>query len=127
MVRFSVRTLGFPEIRRDERPCRLVLRKGLALLVYLAEAKGSVGRDVVATMLWPESSEDVVRARLRRLLYRLQLALGDNVLTLTGRRLDGRQRSTCRWTLSCSSRRATTASLKRPAAFICATSFMAFP
>jgi DNA-binding SARP family transcriptional activator len=67
MIRFSVRTLGFPEIRRDERPCRLVLRKGLALLVYLAEAKGSVGRDVVATMLWPESSEDVVRARLRRL------------------------------------------------------------
>ena len=89
MVRFNVRTLGFPEIRRDERPCRLVLRKGLALLVYLAEAKGSVGRDVVATMLWPESSEDVVRARLRRLLYRLQLALGDNVLTT--------DRSTARW------------------------------
>jgi DNA-binding SARP family transcriptional activator/pimeloyl-ACP methyl ester carboxylesterase len=81
MAQFCLRTFGFPEIRRDDRPCRLVLRKGLALLVHLAEANGSVERDVVATMLWPESSEDVVRARLRRLLHRLQLTLGDDVLT----------------------------------------------
>jgi DNA-binding SARP family transcriptional activator/pimeloyl-ACP methyl ester carboxylesterase len=89
MARFSLRTLGFPEIRRDDRPCRLVLRKGVALLVYLGEAKGSVGRDVVATMLWPESSEEIVRARLRRLLHRVQLTLGDDVLTT--------DRSTVRW------------------------------
>ena len=48
MARFSVRALGFPEIRRDDRLCALSLRKGLALLVYLAEANGSVGRDVFA-------------------------------------------------------------------------------
>ena len=89
MTLFSVRTLGFPEIRRDDRLCELALRKGLALLIYLAEAKGSVGRDVVATMLWPDSGEDVVRARLRRLLHRLQLTLGDDVLTT--------DRSTVRW------------------------------
>ncbi|HLZ66601.1 MAG TPA: alpha/beta fold hydrolase [Aliidongia sp.] len=81
MVLFSVRTLGFPEIRRDDQLCRLALRKGLALLVYLAEAKGAVGRETVATMFWPESPEEVVRARLRRLLHRLQLVLGDDVLT----------------------------------------------
>ncbi len=69
-------------------PAELALRKGLALLVYLAEANGPVGRDAVATMLWPESSEEVVRARLRRLLHRLQLTLGD-VLTS--------DRSTVRW------------------------------
>src|SRR6516225_12236824 len=85
---FSVRTFGFPEIRFDNRPCRLALRKGLALLIYLAEAKGPVGRDVVATMLWPECSEDVVRARLRRLLHRLQRVLGDVLTT---------DRSTVRW------------------------------
>jgi DNA-binding SARP family transcriptional activator len=73
MASFSVRTLGFPEIRCDDRLCPLALRKGLALLVYLAEAKGPVGRDVIATMLWPESPAEVVRARLRRLLHRLQL------------------------------------------------------
>jgi len=89
MALFRVRTLGFPEIRRDDRLCRLALRKGLALLVYLAEAKGFIGRDVAATMFWPESPEEVVRARLRRLLHRLQLALGENVLTT--------DRSTVRW------------------------------
>jgi DNA-binding SARP family transcriptional activator/pimeloyl-ACP methyl ester carboxylesterase len=77
MASFSVRTLGFPEVRCDDRLCPLALRKGLALLVYLAEAKGPVGREVIATMLWPESPADVVRARLRRLLHRIQLALGD--------------------------------------------------
>ncbi|WP_281291644.1 BTAD domain-containing putative transcriptional regulator, partial [Reyranella soli] len=87
--RFTVRALGFPEIRRDDRPLPLALRKGLALLVHLAEAGGPVGRDAIATMLWPESSEDVVRARLRRLLHRLQGALGDDVLTI--------DRSTVRW------------------------------
>ncbi len=56
--------------------------------VFLAQAPRSVGRDAVATMLWPESPEDVVRARLRRLLHRLQLTLG-NVLTS--------DRSTIRW------------------------------
>jgi hypothetical protein len=49
MALFSVWTLfgvqvglGFPEIRRDDQPCRLALRKGLAWLIYLAQAKGSV-------------------------------------------------------------------------------------
>jgi DNA-binding SARP family transcriptional activator len=77
MASFSVRTLGFPEVRCDDRLCPLALRKGLALLVYLAEAKRPVGRDALATLLWPESPAAVVRARLRRLLHRLQLALGD--------------------------------------------------
>ena len=77
MASFSVRTLGFPEVRRDGRTSPFALRKGLALLVYLAEAKGPVGRDAMATMLWPESPAEVVKARLRRLLHNLQLALGD--------------------------------------------------
>ena len=89
MASFSLRTLGFPEIRRDDGLCQLSLRKGLALLTYLAEAKGPVGRDLVATLLWPEGSQDVVRTRLRRLLHRLQLALGDDAVIA--------DRSTVRW------------------------------
>ncbi len=89
MALVSVRMLGFPEIRRDDRVCRLPLRKGLALLVFLAEAGGPVGRDVLATMLWPEVSEEVVRARLRRLLHRLQHELGDETLSI--------DRSAVRW------------------------------
>ena len=88
MVSFSIRTLGFPEVRCDDRPRPLNLRKGLALIVYLAEAKGPVGRDAMATMLWPESPAELVRARLRRLLHRLQLALGDIIAS---------DRSTVRW------------------------------
>ena len=116
MASFSVRTLGFPEIRWDDRLCPLALRKGLALLVYLAEAKGSVGRDVIATMLWPESPADVVRARLRRLLHRLQLALGDESSHPTDRRFGCRQRSICRSIHASSSRPATAASSSAPAA-----------
>jgi len=56
---FSVRTFGFPEVRRDGEPCALALRKGLALLIYLTEANGPLGRDAAATLLWPESSEEV--------------------------------------------------------------------
>jgi DNA-binding SARP family transcriptional activator/pimeloyl-ACP methyl ester carboxylesterase len=89
MASFSLRTLGFPEIRRDDAPCRLSLRKGMAVLIYLAEARGPVSRDVVATLLWPDDSEDVVRTRLRRLLHRLQLALGDDALIA--------DRSTVQW------------------------------
>ena len=55
MTGFSLQTLGLPEIRADVSPVRLNLRKGLALLIYLAEAHGAVARDVMATLLWPES------------------------------------------------------------------------
>lgn len=81
MATFSIRTLGFPEVRRDGRPTAFALRKGLALLVYLAEAKGPVGRDALATMLWPDSPTEVVKARLRRLLHNIQLALGDVIVS----------------------------------------------
>ena len=76
---FSLRTFGFPEIHGDNRPIKLNLRKGLALLIYLAEAKGAVARDVIATLLWPESPSETARARLRRLLHRIELTLGQQV------------------------------------------------
>ncbi len=79
MTAFSLQTLGFPEIHGDNGPIKLNLRKGLALLIYLAEVKGAVARDVIATLLWPESSRETARARLRRLLHRIELTLGRHV------------------------------------------------
>src|SRR5437764_5867463 len=79
MTRFSLQTLGFPEIHGDDRPIKLNLRKGLALLIYLAEARGTVARDVIATLLWPESPRETGRARLRRMLHRIELTLGQHV------------------------------------------------
>src|SRR6202795_2832204 len=79
MTGFSLQTLGFPEIHGDVSPIKLSLRKGLALLIYLAEAQGAVARDVIATLLWPESPSDTARARLRRMLHRIELTLGQPV------------------------------------------------
>src|SRR3954447_18757185 len=79
MTGFSLQTLGFPEINSDDGPIKLSLRKGLALLIYLAEARGAVARDVIATLLWPESPRESARARLRRLLHRIERALGQPV------------------------------------------------
>lgn len=75
----SLRIFGFPEVHADGGPIKLALRKGLALLVYLAEAKGAVARDVAATLLWPEADRETGLARLRRLLHRVELTLGQPV------------------------------------------------
>jgi len=80
MTAFLLGTFGFPEVHADGRPVKLALRKGLALLVYLAEAKGAVARDVMATLLWPETPRETGLARLRRLLHRVELTLGQPVL-----------------------------------------------
>ena len=79
MTAFSLGTFGFPEVHADGRPIKLALRKGLALLVYLAEAKGAVAREIVATLLWPETDRETGLARLRRLLHRIELTLGQPV------------------------------------------------
>src|SRR5260370_5732607 len=79
MTGFSLQTLGFPEIHGDVSPIKLNLRTGLALLIYLAEARGGGARDVLATLLWPESPRDTARARLRRMLHRIELTLGQHI------------------------------------------------
>ncbi len=89
MTGFSLQTFGFPEIHGDNRPIKLNLRKGLALLVYLAETPGAVARDVIATLLWPESPPETARARLRRMLHRIELTLGQHVFET--------DRTTVRW------------------------------
>src|SRR4051812_1352419 len=89
MTRYLLQTLGFPGIKADDRPVRLNLRRAVALLIYLAETRGAVARDVVATLLWPESPRDTARTRLRRMLHRIELALGQPVLE--------NDRSSVRW------------------------------
>ncbi|MBR0973643.1 MULTISPECIES: alpha/beta fold hydrolase [Bradyrhizobium] len=79
MTAFSLGAFGFPEVHADGRSIKLNLRKGLALLIYLAEAKGAVARDVIATLLWPETPRETGLARLRRLLHRIELTLDQPV------------------------------------------------
>jgi DNA-binding SARP family transcriptional activator/pimeloyl-ACP methyl ester carboxylesterase len=77
----TVKTFGYPELSRDGRPVSFSLRKGMALLVYLADTQQSTERDQLATLLWPESGSGEARAALRRTLHRVHAALGAGMLT----------------------------------------------
>lgn len=79
MTKLLLQTLGYPEIRGEGGPIKLNLRKGLALLVYLAETERAVARDVMATLLWPDSPRETALTRLRRLLHRIETAIGQPV------------------------------------------------
>jgi len=86
MTGFSLQTLGSRRSTATTAPIKLNLRKGLALLIYLAEAQGAVARDVLATLLWPESPGETARARLRRMLHRIELTLGQHIFETTAQR-----------------------------------------
>src|SRR4029453_13499252 len=79
MTKLLLQTLGYPEIRGDAGSIKLNLRKGLALLVYLAETEGAVARDVMATLLWPDSPRETALPRVRGMLHRIELAIGQPV------------------------------------------------
>jgi len=80
MSQLVLQVLGFPELRIDDRAGALTLRKALALLIYLVEAKGPVARDSAATLLWPEADTQTAHTRLRRLLHRIESAIGRRVI-----------------------------------------------
>ncbi len=72
--------LGPPRLERDGRPVEIGLRKAWALLIYLAVTKQPHSRDVLATLLWPESDQRAARASLRRTLHQLGRLLGEPVI-----------------------------------------------
>lgn len=71
---------GHPRLECDGRPVDIGLRRGWALLAYLADSGGACSRDTLAELLWPEAAAGDGRTRLRRLLHRLRDVLGDGVL-----------------------------------------------
>jgi serine/threonine-protein kinase len=80
-----LRTLGTLDLRDpSERELRVVLQqpKRLGLLAYLVIAgRGRfVRRDVLLGLFWPELDQEHARAALRRALYFLRKALGEEVL-----------------------------------------------
>jgi DNA-binding SARP family transcriptional activator/pimeloyl-ACP methyl ester carboxylesterase len=80
MSKIDLQLFGYPEIRVDERPVSLPLRKALAALTYVVEARAPVSRDAVATLLWPEADEPTARSRLRRLLHQMHRHLGVGII-----------------------------------------------
>ncbi|WP_186511015.1 alpha/beta hydrolase [Caenimonas sedimenti] len=65
-----------------EKP--LPLQRSVALLAYLALNPGPVPRTHLAALLWPDTDETRARARLRRLVYNIDEALGGGALLAEG-------------------------------------------
>ena len=67
--------LGNPQVERRERLTKLETRKGIALLAYLSLKPGECSRELLATMFWPEGSQQKALANLRRTLSSLHSSL----------------------------------------------------
>ncbi|MBL8376817.1 MAG: alpha/beta fold hydrolase [Burkholderiales bacterium] len=76
MPSLELRLRGYPVAIIDGRPAPLALKRGLALLAVLAELGRKVPRQQLSALLWPDAAAAVGRARLRRLVHEVNLALG---------------------------------------------------
>lgn len=70
-----VRLLGQLEIALDGRPVELAARSAQALFAYLILHPGPQPREVVADLLWPDSTAENSRANLRHALWLVRQAL----------------------------------------------------
>lgn len=80
MSHLEIHLFGFPSASFDGRAVDLSLRKGLALLAYLADTRGPVGRDLIASLLWPDADVEAARGRLRRTLHKIRVACAVDVI-----------------------------------------------
>src|SRR5512139_3383878 len=69
--------MGPPEVRLGDKSLKFPTRKTLALLIYLALEGGQQPRDLLATLLWPESNQERSYASLRNTLGHLRSALSE--------------------------------------------------
>jgi pimeloyl-ACP methyl ester carboxylesterase/DNA-binding SARP family transcriptional activator len=77
----ELQVFGVPVTVVQGRETRLPLKRAVALLAYLGFNVGSVPRAHIAAMLWPDADEARGRARLRRLVYTIEDALGVRILS----------------------------------------------
>ena len=80
MSYLSLSFLGSPQIECNGRIIDIELRKGVALLAYLAITADVHSRDALATLFWPESDQKRAKGSLRYLLSMLRKILGQEWL-----------------------------------------------
>jgi predicted ATPase/DNA-binding SARP family transcriptional activator len=80
MSQIKLFLFGPPRIEQNGQFLALGVRKGMALLVYLAVTRQAYTRDALATLFWPESNQQEARASLRRMLYRINQTLDMEIL-----------------------------------------------
>jgi DNA-binding SARP family transcriptional activator len=74
----SLHLLGPAEVRVDGQPVAFATRKTLALLAYLVVVGGTLSRDRLTSLFWPDSDIAHGRAALRNTLAYLRAALGED-------------------------------------------------
>jgi LuxR family maltose regulon positive regulatory protein len=72
--------MGPPLVTLDEVSLKLETRKAVALLAYLAVDRRARPRECLATLLWPEYTQERAAANLRRALASLRSDLGEGWL-----------------------------------------------
>jgi predicted ATPase/DNA-binding SARP family transcriptional activator len=79
----EVRLLGQFDMRQDGYPIVVPSRSGQSLLAYLLLNAGYAHRrEMLAGLLWPDSTESNARSYLRHALWRVRKAIGDDHLTI---------------------------------------------
>ena len=84
MTSLKLRFLSSPRVAIEENIVQISRRKALALLIYLAVNDTDQRRDTLATLLWPDASQQQARAALRRHLSELRRLLGPEWLQIDG-------------------------------------------
>jgi predicted ATPase/DNA-binding SARP family transcriptional activator len=80
MSQLDLTLFGTPRIEIDSQAVHIARRKATALLAYLTVTGVRHNRDSLATLLWPEKGQSSARAELRRGLYFINKALGNQWL-----------------------------------------------
>lgn len=82
MASLRIYLFGVPRFERDGESVSLTRRKSIALLAYLAVSAQAHSRDSLATMLWPENDQSSARTNLRREIFRVKNAIGEDFLVI---------------------------------------------
>jgi predicted ATPase/DNA-binding SARP family transcriptional activator len=88
MSRLQIFLLGNPRIILDDVPIHISTARAIPLIAYLAVTGKSQTRDVLANLLWPESTQKQALASLRTTLWRLKVAGLDEWITLDHSEID---------------------------------------
>ena len=78
---------GTPRIQRNDHAIAVDTRKAIGLLAYLAGTGRPHSREALATLFWPEYDQQRALANLRRTLWALAKAVGDERLESTRERI----------------------------------------
>jgi predicted ATPase/DNA-binding SARP family transcriptional activator len=83
MSSLQIFLLGSPHITIDDKPVHINTARAIPLIAYLAMTAKSQPREVLANLLWPESTQKQALAALRTTLWRLKVSKLDEWIILS--------------------------------------------